>query len=450
MPHHLLEKHADLATSIDILDQWIEYTMHRDQQPGLAIGIVHDGDLIWGKGYGIADTDHAIPVTLDTRFRIASVTKTFTATAILQLRDAGKLRLDDTAAQYLDWYPYRYDDAPYITIRNLLTHTAGLPRDAHKPLWSAFDAPTKDEFIAAIEQRQPTQPPNNKFAYSNFGYSLLGAIIAQVTGQSWEDYVQQHILDPLDMTETRPIPSNNDPQLAKGYSRTNEQYQREPLPFFLMNGFEASANFASTLNDLVKYANFHLSTETNAVLSPHSLRDMHRVHWLYPKWEGGYGFGSSLFKVNDWVISGHSGGYPGYLTQFTICREHQTAVIVLTNAIDSNPTQYMERAYKQVLPEIIKATARETPEPNPTWEQFVGQYANPWGLNSVVIRDGQLQLILVKDPDAPAAILKPTDDPYTFILQETNQSNETLRFELGEDGKVVQLHYRNEVTTRKK
>lgn len=449
MSHILLENHPDLATSIDILDQWIKHTTFTNHQPGLAIGIVHDGDLIWGKGYGTADRDKAIPVTLDTRFRIASVTKTFTAIAILQLRDAGKLRLDDTVSQYLDWYPYRYEDAPYFTIRNLLTHTAGLPRDAHKPLWTAFEAPTWAEFKAVVAQRQPTQPPNHKFAYSNFGYALLGAIITEVTGQSWADYVQEQILDPLNMNQTMPNPSEDDPQLARGYSRADDQYQRQPLPFFLMNGFEASANFASSINDLTKYANFHLGITESDVLSSHSLRDMHRVHWLYASWEGGYGFGTELFKVQDWKISGHSGGYPGYLTQFTICREHRTAVIVLTNAIDSNPYQYMAQAYKLVLPEIINATATDTPEPAPIWRKFVSQYESPWGSLSVVIRKGKLQMVSLKALDAPATTLEPTDDPHTFVLHENNQSNETLHFEVNDNGEVTGLRQRNEMFTRR-
>ena len=146
MPHPLINDHADLATAIDVLDKWIEHTMHRQHLPGLAIGIIYDGALLWGKGYGSADVESQTPVTLDTHFRIASISKSFTATAILQLRDAGKLRLDDPAANYLDWFDLRYEDAPDITIHNLLTHTSGLPRDSHKPLFVEFDAPEWQTF----------------------------------------------------------------------------------------------------------------------------------------------------------------------------------------------------------------------------------------------------------------------------------------------------------------
>ena len=449
MTHQLIQDHPDVATSIDILDKWIERAIHKSHQPGLAIGIVYDGELLWGKGYGYADLESKTPVTLDTRFRIASITKTFTATAIMQLRDAGKFSLDDPASKYLDWFDLRYEGAPEITIRNLLTHTSGLPRDSHGPMWTDCDAPEWDEFVTETKKRQPTRPPYDKFAYSNLGYSLLGGIIEAVSGQSWADYLQEHILEPLGMTETYPVPQSDDPQLAKGYTVFDDDYKREAKPFFLMNGFEASANFASSVNDLVKYVQFHLSEEKTEILSEHSLRDMHRVHWLYEKWDGGYGLGSSLFKVKDWVISGHSGGYPGYLTGFTICREHKVGVIVLTNALGSNPYRYVEQSYKLVLPEIIKATEEDKPKADPAWAQYVGEYENDWAIEKVVVRKDQLQIIFLDYVDAPPIILEPTDEAHVFTLKESGQSNETARFEMDDDGNVLKLWVRNEYANRK-
>ena len=197
MPHALLLDNPDLAAAIDIYEAWIRFTMHRNQQPGLAVGLVFADELIWGRGFGYADLASETPVTLDTRFRIASITKTFTAVSILQLRDAGKLNLDDPLTQHLDSYALRYAGAPEITIRNLLTHTSGLPRDSHNPMWTDCDAPDWDEFVTAMQERPPTRAPYDKFAYSNVGYSLLGGVIAQVSGQSWASYIQRHILDPL-------------------------------------------------------------------------------------------------------------------------------------------------------------------------------------------------------------------------------------------------------------
>lgn len=449
MPHPLMKDHPDLSTSIDVLDKWIEYTTHKNHQPGLAIGIVYDGELVWGKGYGYTDLETKQPVTLDTRFRIASITKTFTAVAIMQLRDAGKLGLDDPVSKYLSWFTLRYADAPEITIRNLLTHTSGLPRDAQGPMWTDQNAPEHDAFVAETCLRKPTRPPYDHFAYSNLGYSLLGDIIEAVSGQSWADYLQQNILEPLDMSETFPVPKSDDPLLAKGYSRLDDEYKRKVMPFFLMNGFEASANFASSVNDLVKYSDLHLIKGKTSILSDHTLRDMHRIQWLNDKWDGGYGFGMFLYKINDWVITGHTGGYPGYLTAFTLCQKHKTAVILLTNSLESNPLSYVEQAYKLVLPEIIKATEPAKPKVDSAWEKFVGDYVSDWGTTKVIVREGKLQIISLAYIDMPSTILIPTDQAHIFTLDEDQQSNETARFETDADGRVFKLWVRNEYSLKK-
>jgi len=215
-----------------------------------------------------------------------------------------------------------------------------------------------------------------------------------------------------------------------------------------MHGFEASANFASSINDLVKYARFHLSKGQTPVLSGHTLRDMHRVHWLYEKWDGGYGLGISTYKINDWVISGHSGGYPGYLTGFTVCRDQNAGVIVLTNSLSGEPQKYIEQGYKLVLPAIVTATEKAKPEADPAWQQYVGDYMNDWAAEKVVIRNGQLQHIFLESPDSPPTILEPTDTDHVFTLQQAGQSNETARFELDEAGQVVKLWVRNEPSIR--
>ncbi len=447
MAHPLLDEHADLATAIDILDGWAAHQVLRRRQPGLALGVVYKDELLWGAGYGVADIDSGAPVTLDTRFRIASITKTFTATAILQLRDAGKLRLDDAVSEYLDWFDLCYEDAPPITVRNLLTHTSGLPRDSAKAMWTECEAPDWQRFVADTRARKPTRAPYEAFAYSNLGYSLLGGIIAAVSEQSWASYLQENVLDPLGMSETRPVPSADDPLLATGYTREKASGRRDALPFWLMKGFEASANFASSVKDLVKYAAFHLGLSGAEVLSPHSLLDMHRVHWLNEGWDGGYGLGVGLHRVKDWVISGHGGGYPGYLTAFSLCRAQSSGVIALTNSLGSDPHDYVSQAYKLLLPELAKLDA-EAAQAEADWSRYVGDYESEWDRQKVVIRNGQLQVLSLDWLDESPTILEPTDEPHTFVLKQKGQSNETLRFELDETGAVRRMWERNEYARR--
>ena len=123
-------------------------------------------------------------------------------------------------------------------------------------------------------------------------------------------------------------------------------------------------------------------------------------------------------------------------------------MIALTNSLGSNPHQVVDQAYKLVLPELIKATTEAKADAHPVWRKYVGDYESEWVTQKVVIRDGQLQLIYLDDIDGKPAVLEPTDDETVFVLQQSGQSNETLRFELDEAGKVVKLWERNEYSKR--
>jgi CubicO group peptidase (beta-lactamase class C family) len=399
--------------------------------------------LIWGRGYGKASLETGEAATLDTRYRIASITKTFTATAIMQLCDAGALRLDDPVSQYLDWFNLRYDDAPPVTLYHLLTHTSGLPRDATVPHWTENEFQTWDELVETTQTRQPTMPPLQDISYSNLGYSLLGGVIETVSGLSWADYIRQHIVEPLGMTDTVVYPTGELERMAVGYLRRGDDYTRAALPLIETGGFAPSASMASSVNDLVKYAKFHLSKGQTPLLSGYSLRQMHRPHWVYDDWQSAYGLGIRVWRMDEYVVTGHTGGYKGYLTMFSVCRDHDFGVILLTNSLDSKPDALVERAYKLVLTEVLKITT-ETTEPDDLWHTFTGTYIGDWGDMEVVIRDNELQGVFLDDVTAPPEQYLPTDDPYTFTINIQGNPGETARFEVNEAGQVVKFWRRNE------
>ncbi|HEX7021948.1 MAG TPA: serine hydrolase domain-containing protein, partial [Trueperaceae bacterium] len=213
MTHPLSSAHSDLATTLDLVDRWIGKRVHDTNLPGLAAAVVHDGELLWGRGYGLADQDSGAPVTLDTRFRIASITKTFTSVALLQLRDQGKLRLDDPVSDYLDWFDLRFPGAPAIRLYHLLTHTSGLPRDATVPHWTDDCFQSWDELVETTRQRAPTAPPLARFGYSNLGFSLLGGVVEAASGMPWDAYLQARVLEPLGMRNTLPLPRGDEKDL---------------------------------------------------------------------------------------------------------------------------------------------------------------------------------------------------------------------------------------------
>src|SRR5499433_2146420 len=150
-----------VKAALDVLSAWIDSQRAYSGLPGASLGVVHDQELVWAAGFGWADVERRIPATPDTRYRIASITKTFTATAILQLRDAGRLQLDDPLTKHLPWFalPSKHADAPPITIRHLLTHTAGLPREAAFPYWTDFVFPTREQIMETLPQQETIFPP---------------------------------------------------------------------------------------------------------------------------------------------------------------------------------------------------------------------------------------------------------------------------------------------------
>ena len=171
-----MDKHSSVADAISLLDLWIKEQMAYRQLPSLTIGIVYDQELIWAQGYGYADLERQAPATPRTLYRIASITKTFTATAIMQLRDAGRLRLDDPVVDYLPWFQLRnpFDQAPVVTIRHLLTHTAGLPREAAFPYWTDHNFPTREQIREALPSQPMIYPPRLHLQVLQPGHGAAG------------------------------------------------------------------------------------------------------------------------------------------------------------------------------------------------------------------------------------------------------------------------------------
>src|SRR5207247_268625 len=172
---------AKVSSALKLLDALTATQVAYRQQPGLSIAIVSDQEMIWAKGYGYADVDKRVPATPATIYRMASHTKMFTAIAVMQLRDAGKLRLDDPVVKYLPWFkpqPASPDDPP-VTIRHLLTHTSGLPREAAAPYWSDFNFPTRAEVVRGVAIQHAVSASEPKWKYSNLALAVPGEVVAK-------------------------------------------------------------------------------------------------------------------------------------------------------------------------------------------------------------------------------------------------------------------------------
>ena len=418
-------------------------------QPGLSIAIVHDQELVWTAGFGRASVERNQPATPDTLYRIASITKLFTSTAILQLRDAGRLQLDDPIVKHLPWFSIGqpHADAPVMTIRHLITHTAGLPREAGFPYWTDGDFPTIERVRERLPQQRAALPTESEWKYSNLGMTVAGEVVAAASGRPYADYVVQHVLEPLGMKRTFvTTPPADHPDLAAGYERRLPGGTRAPVPHTDGRGITAAAGMTTCATDLARFAmlQFREGAAGGAqILKSSTLREMQRPHWVEPDWAAGWGLGFRIQRQNGKTYVGHNGALRGYRTQLQLCPAERIGVIVLTNADDGEPVKYTDKAFHWVAPAIVKA-ATPAPRTRPAgWERYAGRYRNAWWDAQVMLIDGRLAMLdpSLPDPMPNVMWLNPAGE-HTFRAETRNgfaSNGELVVFELDATGRVRRI-----------
>lgn len=334
-----------------IIDQLYKEHAAQNHFPGLVYGIVADGKLMYTGSVGYTDIPHKTLATTSSAFRIASMSKSFTALAILKLRDEGKLRLDDTAADYIPEMKninYLTADAPVITVRHLLTHAAGFPED--NPWGDRQLADTDEELLKLVQTVSFSNAPGIAYEYSNLGFALLGKIVSNVSGMPYQQYITETIFKPLGMNHTyweyTKVPAN---KLAHGYRWNNGEWKEEAL---LHDGsFGAMGGIITTLEDFSKYMALQLSAwpprneKENAVLKRSSLREMQmpanfsglNTQFKYASGRtcataSAYAYGLRwMVDCENKTFVGHSGGLPGFGSNWTILPDYGIGVVCFAN-----------------------------------------------------------------------------------------------------------------------
>jgi len=392
-PSHARQFPADrrtkLASAYGEIDRLFTEFATATHVPGAAWGIVIDGALAHSGSTGMRDIASKAPVDADTVFRIASMTKSFTAMSILKLRDAGKLSLDDPAERYvpeLKGLKYPTSDSPKITVRHLLTHSEGFPED--NPWGDQQLSESEASLSRMIRGGIPfSNAPGLAYEYSNYGFAILGRIVSNVSGMPYEDYVAQNILRPLGMTSTTLHPSKVAPgRMAIGYRWEDERWKEEPaLPH---GSFGAMGGMLTSIRDLSRYVSVFLDAwpprdgpETGPIRRA-SLREMQQP-WrpsamrvardastnALQLTSSAYAYGLSVTQTCDVrAMVAHSGGLPGYGSQMRWLPEYGVGIIafgnltytgwtnVILSAIDRlAKTGGLERRQVQPSPALVAA-----------------------------------------------------------------------------------------------
>jgi len=354
---------ANLAKAFPEVDRaFLDYAPN---VPGLTWGVIIDGKLVHTGASGVRDLEAGAKAAPDSIFRIASMTKNVTAMAIMKLRDAGKLSLDDPAARYvpeLGNLKYPTTDSPVITVRHLLSHSAGFPED--NP-WGDRQLAEPDATLSTwMREGFPfSQAPGMGYEYSNTGFAILGQVVARVSGMRARDYIDWEILKPLGMTSTKWEAASVPPdRIAHGYGRPDGSWVREtPLED---GSYGVMGGLYSSVPDLARLVSLYLSAypardgEDVGPIKRASLREMQVPHSPYRSSalratltsplslsSGGYAFGLGARQTCRFAdVVSHSGGLPGYGSQMLWLPEYGVGVVALANGTYAGPGRAVNEA----------------------------------------------------------------------------------------------------------
>jgi CubicO group peptidase (beta-lactamase class C family) len=427
----------------------VRRTQAEGRIPALSAAVHRADRDLWTSTVGISGTP-GHPLGPDTRFRIGSVTKTFTATLVLQARDDGLLDLDDPIAKHLD-VPAHGD----ATIRRMLSHTSGFQREPHGDVWDTLVAPDAATLLADLARVERVLPNNRRFHYSNLALAVLGILVARLRGGTWAELVADRITGPLGLSATTVAPP---PQAAVGYLVDAYSDAAHPEPQLDLSGAGAAAQLWSTAGDMARWAAFLASPEIvdpdGEVLAAATLDEM---RWPLTTtdetlWSGGFGLGLILVPEGKRVVHvGHDGAMPGFLAGVYGRRGGDGNPGALGAAVlgsSGTATETNELVHELLRLSVEADPADITPwAPGPPAPEAYRSVLGPWWSEGMPFvfswHDGTLQARGADAPaDRPPAVFRPLDgDPDRLRTISGREAGEQLRLTRDERGVVVRMHW---------
>ena len=352
----------------------VESFMREGRIPGLAVGIVRSGRPVLAKGFGLTRVGNQTPVTERTLFHMASVTKPFVATAIVQLVERGRIDLDAPVTRYLPYFRMKDPRASGMTVKQLLNHTAGMP-DVTDYAWDRpeYDAGALERYIRGLSDSTLLSDPGTKWAYSNIGFEVLADVIAKVSGEPFEDYVQRHILTPAGMRSSTLLMTDLDSTLLAWGHVHRGPSQVEPSNVYPYNRrHAASSTLHSNVVDMLRWAMINLrrgELDGNRILAESSyvklwtpsrdmtaeLQERARQARIELPWES-YAVGLSWFVVRyrGKRLVNHSGGDRGFRSDLYLAPDDGIAVVVMAN----DQTADVQKLARSVLDVVFRDGGR--------------------------------------------------------------------------------------------
>ena len=407
--------------------------------PSAAGAVVRDGDVLWSDAVGLADAEADEAATADHQYRIGSITKTFTAVAVMQLRDAGKLDLEDRLDAHLD-VPALGD----LTLRRMLSHSSGLQRELPGNVWETLQFPkSTEELVATLGEAEMVLAPGERWHYSNLAFILLGEVVAKLGGMPYEDYVETRILGPLSLTRTSFSPESPT-AIAYSVEPYTDDVQREPMLVERTGGIAAAGQLWSTVGDLCRWAAF-LAAPDPDVLSSDSIDLMTSVQSMADpyRWSLAWGVGLMLARRGDRIYCGHDGGMPGYLANVLVDRESGLGGAALVNGSTVSPAEV-------TLALVDKARALAPPATKP-WrpaeappDDLASALGRWWSEGMEFVfrwRDGRLEARVAAAPDWMPWARFEREEGDRFRGVFGRERGELLELVRDDDGTVTRMYW---------
>lgn len=435
---------ADVAA---YADGWLAQRRATLGVPGVQAAVSYRGELVLETAHGLADVSTGASLTTGHLFRIASHSKTFTSTAVLQLAEQGRLRLDDPVADHVGFVATSPALAPLarLTLAELLAHGGGVTRDGVDGDYWQLEQPFPDAAgLEALLERGPAVfEANERFHYSNLGYSLLGLVIEQVAGTGYRDHVHRAVCAPLGLDDTdADLVAERLGDYTAGHTHANAGLERRPIDQVATGAMAPATGFTSTASDLCRYFTAHGDGDPR-LLTDASKRRMRHVQWT-PRPDDHYGLGLQVWHLGERTLVGHSGGWPGMLTK-TWCDPVEGVVIsVLTNAVDGPADEWCTGLWRLLDLVATPATVPVAHAEGVDLSRFAGRYVNLWGTRDIARLGDRLFRIAVagNDPAAGAHELAVSGESEVTPVPGHNgytSEGEAYRFDFAADGTVARL-----------
>ncbi|MHA1308556.1 MAG: serine hydrolase domain-containing protein [Candidatus Heimdallarchaeota archaeon] len=438
----VIPKKEELKETLHLIDNWLDFQVYIKEIPGIAVGVYVKDEIIFKKEYGYADLETKTKLTDQHMFRIASHSKLFTATAIMKLYHEEKLSIDDKVSKHLPWFTSEKDEnLQHVRIHHLLTHSSGVSRDGETAHWYNYNFPGKEEIMKQVKEGITFFGTSEVLKYSNFGFTLLGLIIEAVSGKTYQEYIQEEIFDPLEMTNSVvDVNESNIERHATGYHIKYPGKDREKFEQVPANVMHAATGLSSTVEDMIKY--YKARMLGNDILFPDYIkREMQRSQFKYKDEERGLGFGVAKMPTKE--MYGHGGGYPGFITRSGLFKDEKIIIVVLTNAVNG-PASQLLIGIKAILEKYEKEKSKfeaKDGEKLPDLKDVIGFYISDWGQSLFTQMDSKL-ILTSPGLDNPA--------DYFYILEHVeglkfknpkemsySSPGQVIEFVKGPDGKMI-------------